>query len=126
MRRNDRPTILDPGAAPIPESRERSGGMKPALDKQKFGPWALVTGASSGIGKEFARQLAANGLNLVLVARRVELLEAIGNQLTEAHGIDYRALGLDLTKEDFIRPLVEATRDLDIGLLISDAGAGGP
>ena len=96
------------------------------IDKQRFGPWAVVTGASSGIGKEFARQLAANGLNLVLVARRVALLEAIGNQLTEAHGIDYRALGLDLTKEDFIRPLVEATRDLDIGLLISDAGAGGP
>jgi short-subunit dehydrogenase len=54
------------------------------IDKQRFGPWAVVTGASSGIGKEFARQLAANGLNLVLVARRVALLEAIGNQLTEA------------------------------------------
>ena len=54
------------------------------IDKQRFGPWAVVTGASSGIGKEFARQLAANGLNRVLVARRVALPEAIGNQLSEA------------------------------------------
>src|SRR5919204_1252218 len=96
------------------------------IDKNKFGPWAVVTGASSGIGKEFARQLAANGLNLVLVARRLPLLEALGTQLEEAHGIHYRAVGLDLTKEDFMKPLEEATHDLDIGLVISDAGAGGP
>jgi uncharacterized protein len=48
--------------------------MGVVLDKGRFGPWALVTGASSGIGKEFARQIAASGINIVLVARREELL----------------------------------------------------
>jgi short-subunit dehydrogenase len=96
------------------------------IDKQRFGPWAVVTGASSGIGKAFARQLAANGLNVVLVARRLPLLEALGSQLAEAYGIHYRAIALDLTRDDFMTPLVEATHDLDIGLVISNAGAGGP
>jgi short-subunit dehydrogenase len=96
------------------------------VDKQQFGPWAIVTGASSGIGKEFARQLAANGLNLVLVARRLPLLEALGNQLEKAYGIQYRVVGLDLTKEDFLKPLDAATHDLDVGLVISNAGSGGP
>ena len=92
------------------------------VDKEQFGPWAVVTGASSGIGKEFARQLAANGLNLVLVARRLALLEALGNQLAETFGIQYRAINVDLSDEDSLITIAEATRDLDVGLLISNAG----
>src|SRR5258707_2883493 len=57
---------------------ERSNNVRAALDKERFGPWALVTGASSGIGKEFARQIAASGINIVLVARREDLLNEVG------------------------------------------------
>ena len=96
------------------------------IDKNTFGPWALITGASSGIGKEFARQLAASGLNLVLVARRLSLLEELGRSLANEYGIDYHALGLDLSQENFLAQLAEATRDLEIGLVVSNAGSATP
>ena len=93
------------------------------IDTSKFGPWAVVTGASSGIGEEFARQLAASGLHLVLVARRLSALEALGGELAKTFGIHYRAVGLDLTTDDFLKKMEEATHDLDIGLVVSNAGA---
>ncbi len=66
------------------------------LDARRFGPWAVVTGASSGIGREFARQIAASGINLVLVSRRAEALETVGQDLSREHGIDYRVVAADL------------------------------
>jgi short-subunit dehydrogenase len=96
------------------------------IEKNAFGPWALVTGASSGIGKEFARQLAASGLNLVLVARRLPLLEEIGRTLVKEYGIDYRAIALDLSEEGFLEKLEATTGDLDIGLVVSNAGTATP
>lgn len=96
------------------------------INKHTFGPWALVTGASSGIGKEFARQLAASGVNLVLVARRLPLLEEIGHTLAHEYGIDYRVMALDLSQENFLEELEAVTQDLDIGLVVSNAGAATP
>src|SRR5260370_33018798 len=96
------------------------------IEKNTFGPWAVVTGASSGIGKEFARQLAASGLNLVLVARRLPLLEEIGRTLADEYGIGYRAMALDLSQEDFLERLETVTRDLDIGLVFSNAASATP
>lgn len=93
------------------------------IDKDTFGPWAVITGASSGIGEEFARQLAQVGLNLVLVARRLSALETLGSELAKTFSIHYRAVELDLTCDDFLERIEEATHDLDIGLVISNAGS---
>lgn len=97
-----------------------------SVDKERFGPWAVVTGASSGIGKEFARQLAASGLNLVLVARRESLLTELGLSLARQYHIEFRTLGSDLSDEGSLESIEVATRDLDVGLLVSNAGAGRP
>jgi uncharacterized protein len=100
--------------------------MKALLDKQQFGPWALVTGASTGIGTEFARQIAAAGINLVLVARREALLHAVGRDITRDFGVQFRAFTMDLSQDGFIRKLADDTKDLDIGLVVSNAGTANP
>src|SRR6266436_1315467 len=100
--------------------------MRVALDKERFGPWALVTGASSGIGKEFARQIAASGINVVLVARRESLLDEMGQGLAKDFNVQYRTVVADLSQEGFLDKLAEATNDLDIGLVVSNAGTPNP
>ena len=100
--------------------------MKAALDKGQFGPWALVTGASSGIGKEFARQIAASGINVVLVARRDTLLTELGRAISQEFDVQYRVIAMDLSEEGFIENLAERTKDLDIGLVVSNAGTPNP
>src|SRR5258708_13563549 len=100
--------------------------MKVNIGKERFGPWALITGASSGIGREFARQIAASGINVVLVARREELLAELGRAISQEFGVQYRALAMDLSREGFIAGLADATRDIHIGLVVSNAGTGNP
>lgn len=92
----------------------------------QFGPWAVVTGASSGIGREFALQLAAAGINVVLVARRVAMLQDLEDELAEHYGVESRAVGVDLSDPAALSPVAEATADIDVGLLVSNAGAALP
>src|SRR2546425_11825115 len=108
------------------QSTERNSTMKTAIDKGQFGPWALVTGASSGIGKEFTRQIAASGINVVLVARRDALLAELGRAISQEFDVQYRALAMDLSQEGFIAGLADATHDIDIGLVVSNAGTPNP
>ncbi len=89
---------------------------------EKYGPWAIVTGASSGIGEAFARRLAGEGMNLVLVARREELLRRLAGTLEVEHGVRTRIVAVDLAREDFLTPIEETTADIAIGLLVNDAG----
>jgi uncharacterized protein len=96
------------------------------LDKDVYGPWALVTGASSGIGEEFARQAAASGINVVLLARGEGRLTEVAASLTARYRVETRTLAVDLSQDGILNPVAEATDDLDIGLVISNAGAGNP
>jgi len=69
--------------------------------KERYGPWALVTGTSAGIGKEFAVQLAGMGLNLVLLARRKKRIEGLAHQLESRNKIHTRTIVADLSEPDF-------------------------
>jgi short-subunit dehydrogenase len=100
--------------------------MKVNIGKERFGPWALITGASSGIGREFARQIAAAGINVVLVARRETTLIEVGRSIANELQVQYRVIVMDLSQEGFIPKLAEHTKDLDIGLVVSNAGTANP
>lgn len=93
---------------------------------KQFGPWALVTGASSGIGEEFVRQLAAEGFNVVLAARRGNLLQTVAQDVERRYGITTKCVVVDLSEVSAVDTLDEQLRDLDIGLVVSNAGNGHP
>jgi uncharacterized protein len=90
--------------------------------KEKYGEWALITGASSGIGEEFAKQLANLKFNLVLVARRKEKLEELSERLIAQHNIETLTISVDLTHPFFLEEIAQQTSHLHIGLLINNAG----
>ena len=92
--------------------------------KEKYGPWALVTGASSGLGVEFVVQLAERGLNIILVARRKDRMDALAQQMRETHDISTRVVAADLTAEGACDLVARETADLVVGLLVNNAGYG--
>lgn len=92
------------------------------MDLAKYGPWALVVGGSEGVGAEFARQLAADGFKLVLVARKLEPLEVLADEL-RGKGAEVRVKSVDLMKPDALDQARTVTDDIDVGLLVYNAGA---
>jgi len=92
--------------------------------RERYGPWALVTGASAGIGAEFAVQLAGMGLNLVLLARRKQMIEDLAQQLESHNKIQAKTIVADLAQPDFLARVITETQSLEIGLLVNNAGFG--
>jgi uncharacterized protein len=92
--------------------------------REKYGDWALVTGASSGIGRSFAQSLASAGMDVILVARRQQRLQELAQELEQQHNVKTLNLPLDLTSENFLPVLVEKVADRQVGLLVNNAGFG--
>ncbi|CCH52942.1 short-chain dehydrogenase/reductase SDR [Fibrisoma limi BUZ 3] len=92
--------------------------------REQYGPWAVVTGASSGIGLELAQQLASAGLHLVLNARQIERLAPVAEQLRDTYGIDVRIVATDVSESVGVQQLIDSTSDLSVGLLVQSAGFG--
>ena len=95
--------------------------MNTTTFQQKYGSWAVVAGASEGLGATFADQLAVWGLNLILIARREELLESLAGQFSTKYHIQVKILKLDLSRSDSAEYIIQETTGLDVGLLIYNA-----
>jgi short-subunit dehydrogenase len=111
---------------------ERSGSKGTACRKensmfaQQYGPWALIAGGSEGVGASFARKLGAHGLNLVLLARKPGPLEEVAQEVRAASHVQVRTASLDLRAPDLLERVKAITDDLEVGMLIYNAGVVSP
>jgi hypothetical protein len=90
----------------------------------RYGPYALVTGASEGIGQSVAEELAQSGINVVLVARREDVLNKLAQRLENQYGVLCPVIGADLSKSEDIEKMFQITDRLEIGLVVCNAGFG--
>jgi hypothetical protein len=92
----------------------------------RYGPWAVITGASSGLGEGFAHAVAARGVQPLLVARRSDELARVAADVERSSGVTCERLSLDLADPAFLDALLEAIADKDVGLVIGNAGFNPP
>jgi short-subunit dehydrogenase len=97
--------------------------MNDTISRERYGPWAVIAGGSEGVGECFARRLAQAGINLVLLARRIEPLQDTARRIQRESGVQVRTVQVDLTQSDMLARVRAATDDVQVGLLIYYAGA---
>lgn len=107
---------VSPTGLPRPRRHPDSGDFA-----RRYGPWALILGASEGLGAAYARALAGRGLDVVLVARRAAALDALAVKLRDGYGVKVRCHPGDLGAPGFVDSLVQACTDLEIGTLVYNA-----
>ena len=91
---------------------------------ERYGPWAVITGASDGIGQALARRAARDGLNVVLVARSEAKLRTLAAELAQTHGVKTRVVAVDLSQPSGSIDLLDALDGLPVGLAVLAAGFG--
>jgi short-subunit dehydrogenase len=102
---------------------EATGPRQEALQR-RYGPWAVITGASDGIGRSFAVALAKAGFGVVLVARRETALRDLSGELRRSYGAATRPIPVDLSFPEATTRMERETQDLDVGLFVAAAGFG--
>jgi short-subunit dehydrogenase len=93
------------------------------MHAKRYGPWAIVAGGSEGIGEHFARLLAKDGINILLAARNEQRLQTCAARIRESFGVEVRTLPVDLATHEGVEELMSAASDLEVGLLVCNAGA---
>jgi short-subunit dehydrogenase len=90
---------------------------------ERYGPWAVIAGASEGTGSAFARRVAAEGVHCILIARRLGPLASLAEELRGRYGVECVSAAIDLAADDGTRRMAEVAADREVGLFISNAGA---
>lgn len=88
---------------------------------ERYGPWVIIAGATQGIGEQFSHQLAAKGLNILMIARGQQGLDEVSQAVRDKHNVEVETLALDLSDVDLSEKLASFTQDKEVGLLVYNA-----
>jgi short-subunit dehydrogenase len=88
-----------------------------------FGSWALIAGASEGLGEAFAREIAKKGINIILIARRKELLEKLSSDIAQEYKVKTKTIQLDLASSEVLEKIKKETANFDVGLVVYNAAS---